>query len=151
MRSKTKIIVLHMKEVVYTGIFLLLGILFIVLLLIMFSDKNNTQESEHRESAQVTCYQPGIYTQTLSLGNEVLQLEITLDADHINSIQLKNVSEAVTTMYPLIQPVFDDLISQIEEKQSLNNLTISDEQRYTSTVLIDAIENTLAKARTKVQ
>ena len=36
MSSKTKIIVLHLKELLYTGIFLLLAILFIVLLAIMF-------------------------------------------------------------------------------------------------------------------
>ena len=36
MHSKTKIVVLHMKELIYTGIFVLLGILFIVLLVMMF-------------------------------------------------------------------------------------------------------------------
>ena len=37
MSSKTKIVVLHMKELVYTGIFLLLGIVLILLLLSMFT------------------------------------------------------------------------------------------------------------------
>ena len=32
MSSKTRIVVLHMKEVIYTAIFLLLGLLMIVLL-----------------------------------------------------------------------------------------------------------------------
>lgn len=36
MSSKTRIVVLHMKEVIYTAIFLVLGLLMIVLLLIMF-------------------------------------------------------------------------------------------------------------------
>ena len=35
MSSKTKIVVLHMKEVIYTAIFLVLGLLMIVLLLIL--------------------------------------------------------------------------------------------------------------------
>ena len=35
MHSKTKIVVLHMKELIYTGIFLLLGILFLVLIILM--------------------------------------------------------------------------------------------------------------------
>ena len=43
MSSKTKIVVLHMKELIYTGIFLLLGIVLILLLLSMFTpDKTNT-------------------------------------------------------------------------------------------------------------
>lgn len=36
MSSKTKIVVLHLKELIYTGIFVGLGILFIILLVIMF-------------------------------------------------------------------------------------------------------------------
>ena len=36
MSSKTKIVVLHLKELIYTGIFAVLGILFIILLIIMF-------------------------------------------------------------------------------------------------------------------
>ena len=36
MSGKTKILVLHMKEVIYTGIFIFLGIIFLVLLAIMF-------------------------------------------------------------------------------------------------------------------
>ena len=36
MSSKTRIIVLHMKEVIYTAIFLVLGLLMIVILLMMF-------------------------------------------------------------------------------------------------------------------
>ena len=40
MSSKTKIVVLHVKELIYTGIFAVLGILFIVLLIIMFLPKN---------------------------------------------------------------------------------------------------------------
>ena len=36
MGSKTKIVVLHMKEIIYTTIFAALGILLILLLLFMF-------------------------------------------------------------------------------------------------------------------
>ena len=36
MNSKTKIVVLHLKELIYTGIFALLGILFLVLMALMF-------------------------------------------------------------------------------------------------------------------
>ena len=39
MSSKTKIVVLHMKEVIYTAIFLVLAILLIVLLFTMFGAK----------------------------------------------------------------------------------------------------------------
>ena len=57
MHSKTKIVVLHMKELIYTGIFVLLGILFIVLLVMMFiPDKKQTQETATASNI------PGVYT-----------------------------------------------------------------------------------------
>ena len=37
MSSKTKIVVFHMKELIYTGIFILLGIILLVLLISMFT------------------------------------------------------------------------------------------------------------------
>lgn len=42
MNSKTKIVVLHLKELIYTGIFAALGILFVILLIIMFLPKTKT-------------------------------------------------------------------------------------------------------------
>ena len=36
MSAKTKIIVLHMKEVIYTGIFLLLAVILAIVLFFMF-------------------------------------------------------------------------------------------------------------------
>ena len=47
MSAKTKIVVLHMKELIYTAIFVALGILFVVLLVMMFlPDKENTPAPE---------------------------------------------------------------------------------------------------------
>lgn len=46
MKSKTKIIVLHMKEIVYTIIFAVLGILLILLLILMFHPKEQSPEPD---------------------------------------------------------------------------------------------------------
>ena len=42
MSSKTKIVVLHMKEVVYTAVFLALALILLVVFLIMFSGKKDS-------------------------------------------------------------------------------------------------------------
>ena len=144
MRSKTKIVVLHMKELIYTGIFILLAILFVVLLFLMFFGKDKKETGE-ADTAAVS-YVPGIYTTSLQLGESMVEMEIVLDQDHINSLRLVNVSEAVTTMYPLIQPAFDSLASQIYDGQSLDQITYSDDNRYPRTVLLEAIRHTLDKA-----
>lgn len=144
MHSKTKIIVLHMKELVYTGIFLFLGILFLVLIVLMFFSDNKTDSSG--ESAYAAAYTPGVYTTTLLLGQSSATLEIVLDENNINSIRLIQLDEAVTTMYPLIEPSLSSITEQIYESQSLDNITFSDDNRYTSSVLLEAIRTTIEKA-----
>lgn len=144
MHSKTKIIVLHMKELVYTGIFLLLGILFFVLILLMFfSDNKSVGDAQNIETAS---YIPGVYTTTLQLGENSVELEIALDENNINSIRLVQLDEAVMTMYPLIEPSLNSMTQQILHSQSLDNITFSDDNRYTSSVLLEAIRSTIEKA-----
>lgn len=46
MKSKTKIIVLHMKEIIYTIIFAALGILLILLLILMFHPTEQSAKSD---------------------------------------------------------------------------------------------------------
>ena len=144
MHSKTKIIVLHMKELVYTGIFLLLGILFLVLIILMFSTENTSSSSE--KAVETMAYTPGIYTTTLQLGQNSVELEIVLDENNINSIRLVQLNETITTMYPLIEPSLDSITQQILDSQSLDTITFSDDNRYTSSILLDAIRTTIEKA-----
>ena len=133
-----------MKELVYTGIFLLLGILFFVLILLMFfSDNKSVGDAQNIETAS---YIPGVYTTTLQLGENSVELEIALDENNINSIRLVQLDEAVMTMYPLIEPSLDSMTQQILHSQSLDNITFSDDNRYTSSVLLEAIRSTIEKA-----
>lgn len=144
MHQKTKIVVLHMKELIYTGIFVLLGILFIILLVLMFipKDKENTTSTE---TASAT-YVPGVYTTSLVLNNNTVDIQVVVDENNINSIQLVNLDEAVTTMYPLIEPAFEEIIDQIYAGESLENITYADENKYTSSILLEAIGDSLEKA-----
>ena len=105
MSSKTKIVVLRMKEIIYTAIFVGLAILLVTLCFIMFRPKKDTAAV----SAQAAAYVPGVYSAALTLGSENVNVEVTVDKDRINSIDLVPLSEAVTTMYPLMQPTLDDL------------------------------------------
>ncbi len=147
MSSKTKIVVLHVKELIYTGIFAVLGILFIILLIIMFLPKDEKKETMSTVTQTTTnSYVPGVYTTSLILNDNVVEIEVTVDEKNINSIRLINLDEAVATMYPLIQPSFEDLANQIIVNQSLENITYPDESKYTSMILLDAITTSLNKA-----
>ena len=113
MSSKTKIVVLHMKELIYTGIFAALGILFIILLIIMFlpgkDDSGTSPANQNTEStgetapqepeadnkngaaaatASGTVYIPGVYTTELVLNDQTIDVEVIVDKDTISSIRL---------------------------------------------------------------
>ena len=140
MSSKTKIIVLRMKEIIYTGIFLGLAVLLIALCLIMFRPKKD-------EETQAASYIPGVYTASLNLDSQNVNVQVSVDSNAIKSISLVPLSEAVTTMYPLMEPALEELSDQIISTQSLENLTYSSQSHYTSAALLGAIERALEKAK----
>lgn len=142
MSSKTKIVVLHMKEVIYTGIFVVLAIVLAVVLFMMFGKKKAADPA----SAEVV-YHAGVYTSPITLNDNTFDVEVTVDENHINSISLVNLSETTTAMYPLMEPALSALSSQICASQSTENITYSEENKYTSMMLLEAIDKALEKAK----
>ena len=147
-----------MKELIYTGVFAALGILLIVMLVMMFLPGRKsgseggspsggiTNDGETSPTPSSTAYIPGIYTTELVLGGEAVDVEVIVSSSEISSIRLVNLNEAVTTMYPLLQPTFDSICEQVYQNQSLDNITYTADSKYTSLVLLEAIRNSLNKA-----
>lgn len=147
MSAKTKIVVLQMKEVIYTAVFAALGVLLIILFIYMFLPKDKSDINETTNT--VSKYVAGVYSSSIVFNDQALELEILVDENHINSVRLVNLNETVTTMYPLIQPTLENLTEQLLSKQSLDELTYSEESKYTSQVLMEALRIALNKAEIK--
>lgn len=145
MSAKTKIVVLHMKEVIYTGIFLILAVSLIAVLFVMFG----TKEAKETAAQANSLYTAGVYTTPITLNGSTFNVEVTVDTDHINSISLTNLSETTTAMYPLVEPTLEGIASQVYVTQSLEGITYTDDNKYTSMLLIDAISEALKKAAAK--
>ncbi len=145
--SKTKIFVVHLKEIIYTAIFAGLGILLILLLIIMFLNK----KEDSAPTMATTQYTPGVWTSSIILNDTSLNIEVVLDKDHINSVRIVNIDEATTTMYPLIAPALDDISKQIEDGVDLDAITLSEDHKYTQQLLLDAVKTTIAKATKDVE
>ena len=144
MGSKTKIVVLHMKEIVYTAVFAAVGILLIILLAVMFRPDSGPQDTDADKQ-----YTPGIYTSSLTLNNANLEVEVSVDESHINSIRFSNLDETVTAMFPLIQPAIEDIAEQVYETQSLDGVSLPEDTPYTSQMILDAIPEAVDKAAVK--
>lgn len=150
MSSKTKIVVLHMKEVIYTAIFLVLAILMIALLFLMFGpDRDKKSAATSAQPADSALYVAGVYTTAIELNDNSFDVQVTVDTNHINSIELVNLSETTTAMYPLMEPSLENLATQIYASQSTENITYEDDNKYTSMLLLEAIKSALAKASAK--
>ena len=127
--SKPKIVVLHMRELIYTAIFIFLILVLLILLFLMFRphDASNTPDTETKTTfsssadADSVGYQPGVYTASLILNNHYADIEVTLNTDQIDSIRLVNLGDSVTTadnctMNPKIDPCSLNIAQPISKK-----------------------------------
>lgn len=152
MSSKTKIVVLRLKEVIYTGIFVLLGIIVVVLLVTTFFPKKADETADVlsgnalTESSDTISYVPGTYSTSLILNDMAANIEIIVDETYISSVRFVELNEAIKTKYPLLEPALEDIAGQLVETQSLDSIVYSDDMRYTATLLISAIESALEEA-----
>ncbi len=156
MSSKTKIVVLKSKELIYTGIFILLGIMLIFLLIYMFSPKKDIKNkqlitTEASSSTEVketfSGYTPGVYTSELNLGGSTLLLSVSVDGDRVTGVAIDNMDETLTAMYPLVQPSIDEINNQIGMVSSIKDITYSSDNKYTTILILDAIDDALSDAR----
>lgn len=142
--AKTKIVVIQMKELIYTAIFAGLGILLIVLLIIMFLPSGSKEEKTGSNAASI--YTPGVYTSQIELGDTTLNLEVAVDADQVKSVVLVNMEESVTTMYPLVKPSLESIEKELLAGTSLDDIPLSEKSKYTESLLIEGIRTALEKA-----
>ena len=143
MSAKTKIVVVHMKNLILTGILIGIGIL----LLLMSLSICLSQEHMGESTATTQSYIPGVYSSSVKLNDTAIDVQVTVDENNINSVALVNLNDIVETMYPLVKPAMEDLQNQILEKQSTSNIDYSENSQYTSKVLLNAINDALSKAQ----
>ncbi len=144
MSGNPKFVVFHLKELIYTVVFVLLGIVFLISLILMFSQKGGQKKEEQTTD---NIYNAGVYTSSITLNGNPMDITVTLDSNHINSIKMENVSDAIATMYPLVQPSFEDIANQIVTTQSLDNIRFSEDYHYTYTLHYDEICHLIDSAK----
>ncbi|MFT4145649.1 MAG: hypothetical protein QM644_14450 [Mobilitalea sp.] len=136
--AKTKIVVIQLKEIIYTVIFAALGILLILLLIFMFRDKGDKTSTD-----EANIYTPGKYNSSITLNNMAYDIEVVVDKSHINSVEIVNIDEAVTTMYPLIEPSLEAITTQLYNDVPIEEVELQEDSQYTQQILLDAIQDAL--------
>ena len=152
--SKPKFVVFKLKELLLTAALVILGVAILALVIALVSMKTEsspslTGPSSDQRSTETSAplYYPGVYTTTMEMNDTTINLELVCDENHINSVRLINLDEAVETMYPLLTPALEDLELQLSLDVPVEELKFTEGSTYTQTILVEAIELTLAKAK----
>ena len=143
MGANTKIFVFKAKELIYTAIFVLLGILFLLLLIFMLLP--NRGKAKTTEPAMD--YIAGIYSSSIHLGGSTLDVKVTVTDEKVTSISLSGLNDTVSAMYPLLEQTVNDINQQLETAGSIEDLTFNSESQYTNTLIKQAVQNAISKAK----
>ena len=123
-------------------LFLYLEILLILLLIFMFAPSKDT-----KKSAQTSGYIDGSYSSPLTLGENELEMQVTVKNGKPQSAALKHLDKTVKTMYPLVESSLKEINKQLPKVKNIDDIEFDDQSQYTSTILKQAIKNALKKAQ----
>lgn len=162
--SQTKIVVIPFKKLLIGAVIAAFVIAFAIFAVIRLGSKgsdnsrNTTQPKSSTVNASASSnietpldnadapkFCPGVYTASILLDGNPVDIQVTVDSSNINSIELVNLSESITTMYPKLATSFDEVASKVMEAGT-TNITYDSANRYTYSVFIEAISAALKKA-----
>lgn len=96
MGSKTKIVVIRCKELIAGIILSVIALAILALIVISLMNRNT-----HDATPPSGRYTAGVYSSSVILNGNPVDIRVTVDEDNINNIEMVNISDSVTTMYPL--------------------------------------------------
>lgn len=148
MSSNTKIYVISRKKLTLTlAAFIIIAIAAIAMLF-MFSKNDSSKKEIHTHSNGIISeaqYIPGVYTASVTLDGTPVNVIVTVDENNINDIRLEYTSDAITTMYPMLEDNFNELADKVISNKGVANISYNTDNKYTTTILLDAISQALKK------
>ncbi|WP_105615085.1 hypothetical protein [Vallitalea okinawensis] len=140
--STPKIIILKMKDIIYTALFALLGIILIIVLIYMFMPGNS-------DSEPTIHYTPGIYTSSVILNDQVVGVNVTIYDNEIQSISFKDLDPDLSMMYPLLEETMTNINEHMEKKGDIKEVKPNDGAVETTAYIMNAVNSALTKAEIK--
>ncbi len=141
METNPKIVVFQLKELIYTIIFIVLAIFLVLLLVFMFVPKNEADGTE-----TTSPYTAGTYSSHVIYNSVPMEVSVKVDTDHINSVDFSPITDDITTTTPLMVNSLNDIEKQVLQNQSTLNIYSEADNKYTYSVLINAVDAAISKA-----
>ena len=127
--SQTKIVVIPLKKLLIGAVIAAIVIAFVIFAVIRLGSKgsDNSRNTSHNietplDNADAPKFCPGVYTASILLDGNPVDIQVTVDSSNINSIELVNLSESITTMYPKLTTSFDEVASKVMEAGHIPSL-----------------------------
>lgn len=144
--GKSRILVLQLKQLALISAAIILVIIFIIAGINALKPKNNTKQTLGEISDGEASYTPGVYSTQFSLGNELLNMEVTLDENHINNVQITNLNGTITSTYPLLESTLSSISTQLRSGTPIDDVIISNDSTYTGKLLLNTIKSVTSQA-----
>lgn len=142
MQSDTRIFVFRLRQLLTALAVAVILILTAILAVFQFiPSKKDVQTSP------ASAYTAGVYTSSITLNNQSVDIQVVVDKDHIKSASIVNLDESVAAMYPLLTTSMDAISAQLSAGVSIDDIRYESSSRYTSQVLLSAIAQAIDKAR----
>lgn len=142
MQSDTRIFVFRLRQLLTALAVAVIFILAAILAVFQFiPSKKDVQTSP------ASAYTAGVYTSSITLNNQSVDIQVVVDKDHIKSASIVNLDESVAAMYPLLTTSMDAISAQLAAGVSIDDIRYESSSRYTSQVLLSAIAQAIDKAR----
>jgi len=136
---KSRFVVLQMKDIVRTGIFVIIGLVLLIVLIWAIMPRGSGTDVGAR------AFIPGTYTSYIIIHNSPIGVSVTVDENKIIDIALSDMAESQEVFYPLIRPTMATLSAEVIDRQT-TNIEAPAEAAITSRILLDAINNALMQA-----
>lgn len=138
----TRIMALHLGEIIKTLLFVIAGIAIVILLINLFAPGGSS--NDETENAGIS-YIPGVYNVSLQLSTGSVEIEVVVSEDRIINVGFINLPEEQQVFYPLFKPTMEILQASILENQSLA-VTVPEDRLITGQILLSAINKALTQA-----
>ena len=127
--SKTKFMVIKLKELIKTIIFAIIGAAIIIALIIVLIPKSADAQ-----------YKSGTYTTNVSMGDETASLSLTFSENKITNIDFIPTSSTLEVFYPLVQTTADEICAQILSSQTTDNINLDSEHAAAGEIILGAAD-----------
>ena len=142
MQSDTRIFVFRLRQLLIAFAIIVLLILAAVLAILQFAPSKKDVQT-----TTASAYTAGVYTSSITLGSQSVDIQVAIDKDRIKSASIVNLDESVAAMYPLLTTSMENISAQLAAGVPVEDISYSTSSRYTSQVLLGDVSQAINKAR----